>query len=634
MQLIVAEKPSVARDLARVLGVRPSGQHAFEGERWVITWCVGHLVELEEPAAYDARWKAWRLDSLPILPAEFRLRAASHAAPQLRAVTRLLRERRFTGVVNACDAGREGELIFRYVQRFAGGSPPVRRLWISSLTEEAIRKGFAALRPAGDFDALGDAARCRSEADWLVGMNATRAITARARDAGDGSLYSVGRVQTPTLAMLVAREHEITAFVPSPYWEVRADLVTADGHRFAANWRYGGAARLARADLAQAVAARAQAHGGAGAAHGPRVERLRARTVKEPPPQLFDLTSLQRTANKRFGFSAAHTLEVAQALYERAKLLTYPRTDSRHLSSDVARELPELFRALSGAPDYAAFADELLACPPRPGRRVVDDGKVSDHHAIIPTAKVSAAAVAALGRDERRLFDLVARRFLGVFFADAEFAVTEAWIAVGEAAAEKRRVAVLHAAAAPGAELGESASSSASGSASGRAAPAASPVDVLPPPPDVFVARGRVRVVDGWQAVAGIEPRDLGRQERRGRDDDAIEDGDGGRGLLPALVEGQRLSGTFGAVAKTTTPPPRYTEATLLGAMEAAGKSMDDEELRQAMKDCGLGPCHARRRDRDAAAAGVSGADRAAPPAHRDGPWAHRGAAGGEPRVP
>ncbi|MBA3394978.1 MAG: DNA topoisomerase III, partial [Deltaproteobacteria bacterium] len=242
MQLIIAEKPSVARDLARVLGVPASGNGCFEGERSVITWCIGHLVELDEPGSYDARWKAWRLDNLPMLPAEFRLRPARHAIAQLRIVTSLLRDRRFTSVVNACDAGREGELIFRYAYQFAcsgqpRGGPPVQRLWISSLTDDAIRRGFGALRPGSQLDPLGDAARSRSEADWLVGMNATRAVTSRGREAGHDALYSIGRVQTPTLAMLVERERAIRAFVARPYWEVRGDFRTAEGERFAAMWR-------------------------------------------------------------------------------------------------------------------------------------------------------------------------------------------------------------------------------------------------------------------------------------------------------------------------------------------------------------------------------------------------------------
>jgi DNA topoisomerase-3 len=430
--LVVAEKPSVARDFARVLGVRATGRHAFEGDRMVITWCVGHLVELEEPAAYDPRWRSWRLETLPMVPEAFRLRPAHHGADQLRAVERLLVERRFRTIVNACDAGREGELIFRYVYQYAGARAPVQRLWVSSLTDEAIRRGFAALEPSARFDALADAARSRSEADWLVGMNATRAITSRRRGAGGDTLYSIGRVQTPTLAMLVSRELAIRDFVPRDYWEVRGDFTTADGERFSAGWRSqrrdGVVSRLGASAIAEGIVARDEAHGSAHDPHGPRVERLRARQVREPPPLLFDLTSLQRTANRRFGFSAARTLELAQALYERHKVLTYPRTDSRHLTSDMVGELPGLFAALARLPTYGPFAAPLVAQPPRPGRRVVDDTKVGDHHAIIPTSGADRAS--ALDRDEQRIFDLVARRFLGAFYPDAEFAVTEAWIRV------------------------------------------------------------------------------------------------------------------------------------------------------------------------------------------------------------
>ncbi len=577
MQLIVAEKPSVARDLARVLGIRPAGRHCFEGNGRVITWCVGHLVELEEPAAYDPRWRSWRLDTLPMLPAELRLRPARHAVDQLRAVTALLVDPRFRSVVNACDAGREGELIFRYVYRFAGGGPPVLRLWISSMTDEAIRRGFAALRPGAQLDPLADAARARSEADWLVGMNATRAVTARARGAGGAALYSIGRVQTPTLAMLVAREQAIRAFVPRPYWEVRGDFRTAAGQRFTAGWRHGAAGRVAAAELAAAICDRDRAAAA-------RVERIRARTVREPPPLLFDLTSLQRTANRRFGWSAARTLELAQALYERHKLLTYPRTDSRHLSSDAVPGLPALLDALAAAPEYAAFAADpgARARAARPGRRIVDDAKVSDHHAIIPTARP--ARLDALERDERRLYDLVARRFLGAFFPDAEFAVSEVWIRAGEAAGAPPL---------PAPQEGEEASG-----ARPRAddADADAPIlDRLPPMPDRYLARGRVRLAAGWQAVAGLG--EAGPEERSARTggagivrpDDRRADGAEPAGVLPPLVEGQPLEGAYAAVAKQTTPPPRYTEATLLGAMESAGRSIDDEALRQAMRDCGLG---------------------------------------------
>ena len=559
VELVVAEKPSVARDLARVLGVRPGKDESFENERYAITWCIGHLVELDEPASYDARWKPWRLDVLPMLPDEFRLRGAKHARAQLSAVGKLLRDRRFTAVINACDAGREGELIFRYVYQHARSRLPVRRLWVSSLTDEAIRRGFAALRPGRDYDALADAARSRSEADWLVGMNATRAITVRARESGADQLLSIGRVQTPTLALLVAREHEIRTFVPRPYWEVRGELRTEEGEVFGALWRAGKRPRIATAAIADAIAARDR--------DAPaRVVDMRARTVREPAPPLFDLTSLQRTANRRFGFSAARTLEIAQALYERHKLITYPRTDSRHLSADVARELPDVFRALEQLPEYARFAKALVDHPPRPGPRVVDDSKVHDHHAIIPTSR----ARASLDRDEARVFDLIVRRFLGVFFPDAELALTEAWIRVGSGESPAPDFA---------------------------AADREGFVEALPPPPDHYLARGRVRVVAGWQEVAGFDPM-AKRTADPLKDEDEVP-----AGALPPLVVGQRLTGRYEPIARETKPPPRHTEATLLAAMEAAGKLIESssgalrsegaevsiEALRAAMKDVGLG---------------------------------------------
>ena len=462
MQLVIAEKPSVARDLARVLGMRGAGKHAIEGPGRVITWCIGHLVELEEPAAYDAGWKAWRLETLPMLPVGFKLRPVPGTRDQLGAVRELLRDRRFDEVVNACDAGREGELIFRYVYELAGCRLPIKRLWISSLTDESIRAGFARLRPGGELDALADAARCRSEADWLVGMNATRAVTVSARTAapapraarppghgrrahGDSPLYSIGRVQTPTLAILVRRELEIRQFRPRDYWEVRGLFVPlgpGDGaEKVIATWGItvpdakAIRSRLAERPLAEAIVARGEI--AARGSDGPVVEQLRQKRVREPPPLLFDLTSLQRTANRRYGLSATATLAAAQALYERYKILTYPRTDSRHLTSDMAKELPKLFGALAALPDYARFAQPLLDSPPPQARRVFDDSKVSDHHAIVPTGKP--VRLDELPRDERRVFDLVARRFLAAFHPDAEFALTDVVIRVGAADARARR---------------------------------------------------------------------------------------------------------------------------------------------------------------------------------------------------
>ncbi len=587
MQLVVAEKPSVARDLARVLGVPARGQHCFESTShgFAITWCVGHLVELDEPAAYDPAWKAWRLDVLPMLPAELRLRAASHARDQLRAVTTLLRDRRFTGAINACDAGREGELIFRYVYEYARCRLPVRRLWVSSLTDEAIRRGFAALRPGDQLDPLADAARCRSEADWLVGMNATRAVTSKGRLAGHDALYSIGRVQTPTLAMLVEREHAITTFVPRDYWEVHGRFRTAGSAELVARWtdrppRPGKpsqvpAGRLGTERLAEELVGRDAARGTSSDPEGPRVERVDHEVVREPPPMLFDLTSLQRTANRRYGFSAQRTLEIAQALYERHKAITYPRTDSRHLSSDVVPELPAVIQALASVPDLAVVAQRTATVaaaasgsPPTLGRRFVDDAKVTDHHAIIPTSKPVRAG--ALDRDESRLFDLIARRFLAAFHPDAEIAVTQVVIRVGVDRVGGPDTPALAAADVP----------SQRGLAS-AAVDGPTILDALPPPPDRYVAKGRTRLVAGWQEVAGI----TGTRRR----DDADDSDDARDRDLPKVEVGDALEGTFEAIAKQTTPPPRYTEATLLGAMETAGRAIDDESLKRAMKDRGLG---------------------------------------------
>ena len=613
MQLVIAEKPSVARDLARVLGVRGAGRHAIGDARRTITWCIGHLVELDEPASYDPGWKSWRLDALPMIPTTFKIRAVESTRDQLRAVRELLGDRRFTEVVNACDAGREGELIFRYVYDIAGSRLPVRRLWISSMTDEAISRGFAGLKPGADYDALGDAARCRSEADWLVGMNATRAVTVtkreqtpgprpaapRRRDARDwkanaarSPVYSIGRVQTPTLAIVVRREQAIVSFRPQDYWEVRGAFSTGQGAAratFNAGWgtradRAGPMInRLGTPTLAAELVARSAAHGGAADPAGPVVESLRQKKSREPSPQLFDLTSLQRTANRRFGLSATRTLEVAQALYERYKILTYPRTDARHLSNDLAGEMPKLFSGLAQISDYAPFAQTLLETPPAKSKRVFDDAKVHDHHAIIPTGKT--VRLDALQADERRVFDLVVRRFLGVFYPDAEFALTDVVVRVGADAGAAIAVANATPTRPPEADASIAVDETI--------------LSALPPPPDRFFARGRVRLLAGWQEVArigmsgmsGMSGGTAGAAETKrpaGRDKDFDAEADL-TSTLPPLAEGQRLDGKFDSLAKATKPPPRHTEATLLGAMEYAGRDIEDDELRAAMRDTGLG---------------------------------------------
>ena len=540
IRLFVAEKPSVARDLAAVLGATRRSDACIDGDGVRVTWCIGHLVEVAPPEDHDPKWKRWDPALLPMLPQTLVLQPAKKTAAHLKALTRLLRDPHVGEVINACDAGREGELIFRYVYDYAGCTRPVRRFWVSSLTPQAIRAGLANLRPGTHYDPLGAAARCRAEADWLVGMNGTRGLTALA----DG-LLSVGRVQTPTLAMVVDREDAIDAFVSEPYWEVHADLAAAAG-RFTARWIGPASAapdapppdapppdappgpdgrrpedprgRLPTAAAATALAAKLR---GADA----RITLADRDRQTVLPPLLHHLTSLQREANRRHRFTAARTLRAAQTLYEQHKLITYPRTDSRHLTHDVAATLPAVVAALTTGP-WAQDARRILAGPPPPlGKRIVDDTAVTDHHAIIPTA--IRADLSALGPDERALYEMIARRLLAALSPPALYARTRL---VAEAAGE------------------------------------------------LLEARGRVRLEPGWEAV---DPPL--RADKKAAAPDAepelppVERGDAAR------VEAAR------ADAKHTRPPPRYTEATLLGAMERAGRDLDDAALRAAMRDTGLG---------------------------------------------
>ncbi len=595
-KLILAEKPAVARDIARVLGLPTTGggTGSFQDPHYVVTWCIGHLIELEEPAAYQASWKRWSFSGLPMLPAAFRLRPVKTSLRQWRVVCDLLRRRDFAAVINACDAGREGELIFRLCHELSGCKLPIERLWISSLTDQSITKGLAQLRPGRDYDPLADAARCRSEADWLVGMNATRAVTLKRREQQD-VLCSIGRVQTPTLGLIVHRERQILSFIPRDYWEVHAHLSVAaaaaaaegpgkksDDPVFRAVWfaeAHRGAPplanqtrRLGQAALADEVSTRSTRAATRGEAV---VESVDAKTVREPPPLLFDLTSLQRTANRRMGLSAHRTLQVAQALYEKHKLISYPRTDSRYLTSDLFPELPKLFGAVAKDPAYARFAAPLCANPPPPPRRVFRDDRARDHHALIPTpVGLTPAKMAGLDREERALLDLIVRRFLGAFYPDAEFQQTRIVVRVGAKATDPRPGPV-------GMQKDEI-------------------LEAAPPPPDRYEARGRVRLRAGWQEVAGFG--DQTPQQKAGYNAKGAEDGEDDcearsaavddreeQQSLPDLRTGQRLSGSFHPERRRTQPPPRYTEATLLSAMEYAGQHLSDEELRQQMKDVGLG---------------------------------------------
>lgn len=564
MRLIVAEKPSVARDIAKLLAVTTKRDGALEGHDTVITWCIGHLVELNDPAAYDPRWKSWRLDLLPMLPERFELHPTRSTIAQWKIVRALLRDGRFDKVINACDAGREGELIFRRVYDLSGSRLPVDRLWVSSLTDAALRSAFASLRPARHYDSLADAAHCRAEADWLVGLNLTRAVTLRGRTGPRSELWSVGRVQTPTLALIVDRDRAIREFVSQAYFEVFATLTAETtnitSEKFTARWSYQNASRLASRALADALTLRCTA------APPPIVEAIETTRQRIAPPLFFDLTSLQRTANARWGWPAARTLSIAQALYEKHKAITYPRTDSRHLGSDLVPQLTTLVRGLTAVTALKPFASRALGAPTL-SRRFIDDAKVTDHHAIVPTPKPPVES--ALSADEARLYDLVARRFLSAFFPDAEFDHTTVTLRVGE----HKTPTVSHPPSAPPA------------GASGTSGPSQTVLTALAPPPDRFIARGTVRVISGWQEVTGIDETDAPRRAKPASDPDEEPTNK----TLPALSVGDTLHASYRAEDKRTRPPKHHTEATLLASMESAGRDLDDDAQRAAMRDSGLG---------------------------------------------
>jgi DNA topoisomerase-3 len=414
--LVVAEKPSVARDLARALGAVRRLDACWEGNGLLVAWALGHLAGLWEPEDYDPALKRWSLASLPIVPQEFRIKPAPGAARHLQALKALMRRPDVSLVVNACDAGREGELIFRWICRLTGCRKPVMRLWLSEATPEAIRAAFSRLRDPRELDGLAAAAEARAHADWLVGINATRALTVRL-----GELYSVGRVQTPALAMLVEREREIRAFRPEAYWEVWAEFETARGERFRGRWAGGDGGRLPSREAAEALAGRVRGQTGGVESFGERLEG-------EPPPGLHDLGSLQREANRELGYPAARTLELAQALYE-AGLVTYPRTDSRCITEAMARTLPARLRAAAAGDDaaLAALAREALASGRGIWTACVDDSKVTDHHAIVPTDRPARG----LPPEQAAVYRLVARRFVAAFFPPARWQAREAAVSAG-----------------------------------------------------------------------------------------------------------------------------------------------------------------------------------------------------------
>ena len=401
-KLIIAEKPSVGRDIARVVGATTRGNGCLYGEEYIVTWAVGHLVSLCEPGEVNPDWVKWRMDALPMLPGDIPLKVLPATRDQFAIVKGLMEDPQVISLICATDSAREGELIFRYIYRMAGCRKPVERLWISSMTDAAIRQGFRELRPAACYDALYESARCRSEADWLVGMNASRAFSLRY----DAHL-SIGRVQTPTLNLIVKRDREIETFVPQDYWEIRADFGDYEGL-----WLDPETKQTRCTDEARAKAIRAQVAGKDGAVTESARERKRV-----PPPQLYDLTSLQREANRKLGFSADRTLKIAQALYETHKLITYPRTDSRYLPDDMKPKIAATLKRLP-AP-YAEFVSAPEMNMDMHARRFYDNSKISDHHAIVPTEK--AANLERLSPEERRLYDMVARRLIAAHYPAYEY---------------------------------------------------------------------------------------------------------------------------------------------------------------------------------------------------------------------
>jgi DNA topoisomerase III len=521
--LIICEKRSVAEDVSRALGGSFVGEDTYlEGAQVVITWAVGHLAELADPEVYDPRLDRWRIEDLPIVPERFQIVARTDnesAAKQLTTIRRLVARRDIDRLVNACDAGREGELIFAYIRELAkAGDLPVERAWFSSMTRAAIRGAFARLRPGIALRPLEDAARSRAEADWLVGVNATRAATVRARALG--GMITLGRVQTPTLAMLVRREHEVEAFEPVAYWIVEAAFEPGSGSsRYLGRWFRGDETRLADAEAASSIAARVRDRSG-------RVREISTREQRRVPPLLYDLTALQRQASQWYGFTARRTLDAAQECYDRA-VLSYPRTASRYLPSELVPELREIAahvgRASVAYGEPAAYVEGLDELPLE---RVIADARVTDHHALIPTNATH--DLSALGDDARRIYDMVARRFLAVFFPPAVLALTTVITEIED---------------------------------------------------ETFRSRGRVLVNAGWQAAYAELPEGDGAPEDEA---DAHE--------LPELHEREEVHCPRAeSSGRETVPPARLGDASLLAAMEGAGKLIEDDELRDAIKDAGLG---------------------------------------------
>jgi len=519
-RLIIAEKPSVAADIARALGGLARHNEHFEGERYVLSSAIGHLLEIGMPEEEEVKRGKWTFTHLPAIPSKFALRPIEKTETRLKLLLKLIKRKDVTELINACDAGREGELIFRNIVQYAHTPKPIKRLWLQSMTPASIREGFNELRKDEVMRPLADAAVCRSESDWLVGINGTRAMTAFNSKSGGFQLTTVGRVQTPTLAILVEREEKIRAFEPRDYWEVQATFRASsgeyDGRWFDEKFRKAETDPDARAERlwderrAREIASSCEGR--------PGIVSEETKPSTQAPPLLYDLTSLQREANGRFGFSARTTLSLAQALYERHKVLTYPRTDSRALPEDYLATVKDTLEALRESKAYAAYATQVLKAKwVKPNKRIFDNAKISDHFAIIPTLQ----RPKSLSEAEAKLYDLVVKRFLAVFYPSAEYLLTTRITRVSD---------------------------------------------------QPFKTEGKVLVNPGWLAVYGKESQSTDEPT-----------------LSKVLPNEKVATESVRVVAGRTRPPARFNEATLLSAMEGAGKLIEDDELREAMREKGLG---------------------------------------------
>jgi DNA topoisomerase-3 len=521
--LIIAEKPSVANDIAKALGGFTKHDEYFESDEYVLSSAVGHLLEIAVPEEHDVKRGKWTFTHLPMIPPYFAVNPIAKTESRLKVLAKLIKRKDVSALINACDAGREGELIFRLITQYTKAKQPIQRLWLQSMTPAAIRDGFAHLRSDDEMMPLANAARCRSEADWLIGINGTRAMTAFNSKEGGFYLTTVGRVQTPTLSIVVKREEKIKKFVPRDYWEVHAEFVCAAGV-YQGRWldRAHKKDEIDPEKKAERLWSRAAADSVVAACRG-KIGQVteESKPTTQMAPGLFDLTSLQREANARFGFSAKNTLGLAQALYEKHKVLTYPRTDSRHLPEDYLQTVKDTLDVVAENHNYQRFAAQILKNGwVKPNKRIFDNSKISDHFAIIPTLQ----APKNLSEPEQKLYDLVTRRFMAVFFPAAEFQVTTRYTEV-----------------------------------SGHQ----------------FKTEGKVMTNPGWLAIYGK---------------DVAGDKDENDGTLVEVAKGEKVKTDKVDIHDLVTKPPaRYTEATLLSAMEGAGKLIDSEDLREAMSGKGLG---------------------------------------------